>query len=101
MLTKPRTVCACQLVTDMISASVAPLARFIIAMTSAFLLVASDFGLPAAFFARGGFFPAFAFFAGFFPALGCAKKPPPPQKAPPAPSPPHPQHNTNPHNTPL
>jgi hypothetical protein len=35
----------------MISVSVTPLARFIIAMTSAFLLVPSDFGLPAAFFA--------------------------------------------------
>ena len=43
MLTKPRTVCACQPVVSMISASVAPLARFIIAITSAFLLTRSLF----------------------------------------------------------
>ena len=41
MLTKPRTVCFYQPVVAMISASVAPLARFIIAMTSAFLLLRS------------------------------------------------------------
>src|SRR5690242_17493111 len=51
MLTKPRTVCACHLVADMISASVAPLARFIRAITSAFLFVRSALGLPAAFLA--------------------------------------------------
>jgi hypothetical protein len=64
MLTKPRTVCGCQPVAFMISASVAPLARFISAITSAFLLVRSVFGLPVGFLAR------FAFFAGlaFFPA---------------------------------
>src|SRR5882757_9060303 len=66
MLTKPRTVCACQLVDFIISANVAPLARFIIAMTSAFLLVPSDFGLPAAFFAP------LAFLAALRRTLGCA-----------------------------
>ena len=39
ILTKPHTVWACQPVASMISASVTPLVRFIIAMTSAFLLV--------------------------------------------------------------
>jgi hypothetical protein len=38
MQIKPRTVSACRFVTAIISASVAPLARFIIAITSAFLL---------------------------------------------------------------
>jgi hypothetical protein len=52
MLTKPRTVCACHLVAAVISASVAPLARFIIAITSAFLLAWSAFGLAAVFLAR-------------------------------------------------
>ena len=37
MLTKPRTVCFCQPVAATISASVAPLARFIIAITASFL----------------------------------------------------------------
>jgi hypothetical protein len=41
MLTKPRTVCFCQPVVATISARVAPLARFIIAITSALLLVRS------------------------------------------------------------
>jgi hypothetical protein len=63
MLTKPRTVCGCQPVAFMISGSVAPLARFIIAMTSAFLLARSAFGLVAAFLERPGFF-AFAFVSG-------------------------------------
>jgi hypothetical protein len=53
MLTKPRTVCACHLVTAMISASVAPLARFISAMTSALLLARSALGLVAVFLAGG------------------------------------------------
>ena len=53
---KPRTVCACHFVTAMISASVAPLARFISAITSAFLLARSAFGLPAAFLDRPAFF---------------------------------------------
>jgi hypothetical protein len=39
----------------MISASVAPLSRFSMAMTSVFLLVRSAFGLPAGFFARAPF----------------------------------------------
>ena len=43
-LTKPRTVCGCQPVAVMISARVAPLARFNLAITSAFLLVRSVFG---------------------------------------------------------
>ena len=51
MLTKPRTVCARHLVAAMISGNVAPLLRFIIAMTSAFLLGRSALGLLAAFLA--------------------------------------------------
>jgi len=39
---EPAHVCACQPVVSMISASVAPLARFIIAMTPAFLLLRSS-----------------------------------------------------------
>src|SRR2546429_2118661 len=62
MLTKPRTVCACQPVACMISSSVTPLARLIIAITSAFLLLRSV-ALPPAFLAT--FFAALAFFAGF------------------------------------
>jgi Protein of unknown function (DUF1579) len=46
MLTKPRTVCFCQPVVSIISASVTPFARFIIAITSAFLLLRSAAGLP-------------------------------------------------------
>src|SRR5260370_8493336 len=61
MLTKPRTVCGCQPVAFMISGSVAPFARFIIAITSAFLLVRSAFGLVAAFLARPAFFAGLAF----------------------------------------
>ncbi|HTR39042.1 MAG TPA: hypothetical protein VMH80_24365 [Bryobacteraceae bacterium] len=66
MLTKPRTVWACQPVAAMISADVAPLARFIKATTPAFLLARSSFGLPTAFLA------GLVFFAGlfFFVALG-------------------------------
>src|ERR1700676_3286558 len=56
MLTKPRTVCGCHLVAAMISASVAPLARFISAMTSAFLLARSAFNVVAGFLARLAFF---------------------------------------------
>src|ERR1051326_4148585 len=63
MLTKPRTVCFCHDVSSMISARVAPFARFIIAMTSAFLLLRSAAGL-AAFLAGFAFFVALAFFAG-------------------------------------
>src|SRR2546421_11584124 len=59
MLTKPRTVCFCQPVASIISASVAPLARFIIAITSAFLLLRSEalspVGLPEPFFAALAF----------------------------------------------
>ena len=47
----------------MISASVAPLALFIIATTSAFLLARSAFGLPASFFAWLAFFAGLAFLA--------------------------------------
>src|SRR5579864_1801294 len=64
MLTKPRTVCGCQPVAFMISASVAPLARFIIAMTSAFLFVRSALGLVAAFLARAAFFGDLGFLPG-------------------------------------
>src|SRR5579864_267660 len=63
MLTKPRTVCGSHPVAFTISASVAPLARFIIAMTSAFLLVRSAFGLLAGFLAACAFFEDFAFLA--------------------------------------
>src|SRR5258707_728423 len=72
MLTKPRTVCFCQAVSSMISVSVAPLARFIIAMTSAFLLVRSAAaGLLATVFLAGFvFLVAFAFFGGFAPSAG-------------------------------
>src|ERR1035438_2499892 len=77
MLMNPRTVCACQLVTSMISAKVAPLARCIIAITSAFLLARSAVDLRAAFLAGATFFAALAFLAGLrpplgFPASGCA-----------------------------
>jgi hypothetical protein len=51
MLTKPRTVCFCQPVASMISGRVAPLARFIKAITSAFLL-APDSVAPFAVRAR-------------------------------------------------
>ena len=47
-----------------ISGSVAPLARFIIAITSAFLLLPSTLGLAAGFLARAGFFADLVFFAG-------------------------------------
>jgi hypothetical protein len=60
MLTKPRTMCACHFMAAMISASVAPLERFSIAMTSAFLLLRSAFGL-ACFFALAALFEGFAF----------------------------------------
>src|ERR1700693_363401 len=63
MLTKPLMVCGCQSLAFTISASVAPLARFIIAMTSAFLLARSTFGLPAAFLTRPAFFAGLAFLA--------------------------------------
>src|ERR1700730_12018269 len=55
MLTKPRTVCGCQLVAFMISASVVPFASFIMAITSAFLLVRSAFGLAVGFLAARAF----------------------------------------------
>src|SRR6266567_7792057 len=52
-LTNPRTVCFCHPVACIISVSVAPLARLIIAMTSAFLLLRSEalspVGWPEAF----------------------------------------------------
>src|SRR5215469_12799192 len=60
MLTKPRTVCACQFIAPMISFSVAPLERFIIAMTSAFLLLRSTFCL-AFFLARATLLGVLAF----------------------------------------
>ncbi len=47
MLTKPRTLCACHPVVAMISASVAPLARFISTITSAVLFARSALGLLA------------------------------------------------------
>jgi hypothetical protein len=45
----------------MISANVTPFARFIIAITSAFLLVPSAFGLAAGFLAGPAFFAGLAF----------------------------------------
>src|ERR1700681_3752921 len=68
METKPRTVCGCQPVTSMISASVTPLARFIIAVTSAFLLERSPLSalfLAGAAFTGAAFLAALDFFAGF------------------------------------
>src|SRR5580704_9974301 len=65
MLTKPRTVCFCQPVASTISARVTPLVRFIIAITSAFLLLRAS---VAPFFARGAL-AAFARLAPFL-ALG-------------------------------
>ncbi len=56
----------------MISASVAPLARFIIAITSAFLLVRSVFGLLAPFLPPSAFFAALAFLAALPVRLGAA-----------------------------
>jgi hypothetical protein len=47
----------------MISASVAPLARFIIAITSAFLLARSALGLVTGFLARPAFFAGLALLA--------------------------------------
>jgi hypothetical protein len=70
MQIKPRTVSACHFVAAMISASVAPLARFIIAITSAFLLARSALGLLAGFLVRD-FFAAVAFLAGARLAFGC------------------------------
>src|SRR5262249_11866694 len=74
MLTKPRTVCGCQPVASMISASVAPLARFIIAMTSAFLLLlfsVAPFRAWARRLALAGDFFAFSC-AGAASLAGCA-----------------------------
>src|SRR5580704_2815378 len=71
MLTKPRTVCACHSVAAMISASVAPLARFINAMTSAFLLARCAFGLPATFLAGPAFFAGLACLAIVRFVFGC------------------------------
>jgi Protein of unknown function (DUF3738) len=67
-LTKPRTVCACQPVASLIWASVAPLARFIIAITSAFLLRRASWS--PCFLAAAAFFAALAFFAGLAPWTG-------------------------------
>src|SRR5258706_9969917 len=69
-LTKPRIVCFCQPVASTIWASVAPLARFIIAMTSAFLLLRSP--LSSAFLPGATFLTAFTFFAGLAPLAGFA-----------------------------
>jgi hypothetical protein len=49
-------VCGCQPVAFMISASVTPLARFISAITSAFLFARSAVGLQAGILARTAFF---------------------------------------------
>ena len=57
-MTKPRTVCAFQPVVAMISADVAPLGRFISAITSALLLARLAFGLPAGFLYRSVFLVA-------------------------------------------
>jgi len=58
MLTNPRTLCACQPVVFKISARVAPFARFMMAITSAFLLLPSRFGFRADFFERSAFLAA-------------------------------------------
>src|ERR1700682_501472 len=58
MLTNPRTVCFYHPVACIISVSVAPLARVIIAITSALLLLRSE-ALPGCF-AAAVFFPGFA-----------------------------------------
>jgi hypothetical protein len=56
----------------MISASVAPLGRFIIAITSAFLLLRSAFCcLPAIFFGWRAFFAGLAFLAVVRFPFGC------------------------------
>src|SRR5260370_29944128 len=72
MLTNPRTVCGCQPVAFTISGRVAPLARFISAITSAFLLVRSAFGLAAGFLARPDFFAGLAFLPALRAPLGFA-----------------------------
>jgi hypothetical protein len=51
MLTNPRTVCGCHPVAFMISGRVAPFARCIIPITSAFLLARSAFFAGLAFLA--------------------------------------------------
>jgi hypothetical protein len=60
MLTKPHTVCGCQPVAATISANVAPLARFISAMTSFSCWRVS---LPLSGLLCAGFFGDLAFFA--------------------------------------
>jgi hypothetical protein len=65
MLTKPRTVCACHLVAAIISARAATLTLFIIAMTSAILLLHAAAGLLAGFLAQRAFFAGFAFLTRF------------------------------------
>ena len=66
----PRTVCGCQPVTFMISASVAPLARFISAITSACLFEPSGLVLRAFFLAAAAFFVGLAFLVGLLYAFG-------------------------------
>jgi len=51
----PRTVCDCELVALLISANVAPLARFISKITSAFFLARLIFDVPAGFLAGDDF----------------------------------------------
>ncbi len=55
--------CGCQSVAFMTSASVAPFARFIMAITSAFLLVRSGLCAPADFLAGLALFVGLAFLA--------------------------------------
>lgn len=55
----------------MISASIAPLARFISAITSAFLLARSALVLVACFLARRAFFRGLGFFDGRTLAFAC------------------------------
>ena len=69
MLTKPRTVCVCQPGAFMISARVAPLARFIIAISSACLLVRSPALFALLLTARLPFLRGFRFL-GRPPGLG-------------------------------
>jgi hypothetical protein len=66
-------VCGYQCVALMISGNVAPAARFISAMTLAFLLARSDFGLPAAILARGAVFAGLAFLVAWRFALSACQ----------------------------
>ena len=74
MLTNPRAVCACQPVASMIPASVTLLARFIIVITSAFLLLRYSVAPFCARARRGALVGDFFAFSltGATSAAGCA-----------------------------